>query len=100
MTSLALAMRPSFADAEVIQQRPELALWAHPHCALCGGEPDLAVIRRRPNAILSGGRCGLRWKFESLTCPFCRNGDRSRITSFATPDGATACMPATCVRVT
>jgi len=33
------------------------------------------------------GRCALRWKFEPLTCPFCGNSDRSRITSFATPDG-------------
>ena len=28
-----------------------------------------------------------RWKFEPLTCPYCQNSDRSRITSFATPDG-------------
>jgi formate dehydrogenase maturation protein FdhE len=84
----ALAMRPFLSRcAEVIQQRSELALWAHPHCALCGGEPDLAVITPTAERHLICGRCGLRWKFESLTCPFCRNGDRSRITSFATPDG-------------
>jgi FdhE protein len=83
-----LAMRPFLSRcAEVIQQRPELGLWVHPHCALCGGEPELAVITPTAERHLICGRCGLRWNFESLTCPFCRNGDRSRITSFATPDG-------------
>jgi len=71
----------------VLQQRSELALWTHPHCALCGSEPDLAVITPAAERHLICGRCALRWKFESLTCPYCRNSDRSRITSFATPDG-------------
>ena len=85
---LALAMRPFLSRcAEVLQQRTELALWRHPHCALCGGEPELAVITPTAERHLICGRCGLRWKFESLTCPFCRNSDRARITSFATPDG-------------
>ena len=85
---LALAMRPWMTRcAEVLQQRSELALWTHPHCALCGSEPDLAVITPAAERHLICGRCALRWKFESLTCPYCRNSDRSRITSFATPDG-------------
>jgi len=85
---LALALRPWLTRcAEVLQQRPELANWTHPHCALCGSEPDLAVITPAAERHLICGRCALRWKFESLTCPFCRNSDRSRITSFATPDG-------------
>jgi formate dehydrogenase maturation protein FdhE len=85
---LALAMRPWLTRcAEVLQQRSELALWTHPHCALCGSEPDLAVITPAAERHLICGRCALRWKFETLTCPYCRNADRSRITSFATPDG-------------
>jgi hypothetical protein len=85
---IALAMRPFLSRcAEVLQQRPELANWAHSHCALCGGEPDLAVITPSAERHLICGRCSLRWKFESLTCPYCRNSDRSRITSFATTDG-------------
>jgi len=84
----ALALRPWLTRcAEVLQQRPELALWVHPHCALCGWEPDFAVITPSAERHLICGRCALRWKFESLTCPYCRNSDRSRITSFATPDG-------------
>ncbi len=83
-----LAVRPFLARcAEVVQQRAELAEWQHPHCAVCGGEPDFAVITPAAERHLICGRCGLRWKFEPLTCPYCRNSDRSRITSFATPDG-------------
>ncbi len=85
---LALAMRPFLSRcAEVLQRRTELAIWTHPHCALCGGEPDLSVITPAAERHLICGRCGLRWKFEPLTCPYCRNTDRARITSFATPDG-------------
>jgi formate dehydrogenase maturation protein FdhE len=85
---IALAMRPFLSRcAEVLQQRPELSNWTHSHCALCGGEPDLAVITPAAERHLICGRCALRWKFEPLTCPYCRNSDRSRITSFATTDG-------------
>jgi hypothetical protein len=85
---IALAMRPFLSRcAEVLQQRSELADWAHSHCALCGGEPDLAVIMPSAERHLICGRCSLRWKFEPLTCPYCRNSDRTKITSFATTDG-------------
>jgi hypothetical protein len=85
---IALAMRPFLSRcAEVLQQRSELANWAHSYCALCGGEPDLAVITPSAERHLICGRCSLRWKFESLTCPYCRNSDRTKITSFATTDG-------------
>jgi len=81
---LALAMRPYLSRcAEVLQQRSELALWTHAHCALCGGAPDFAAITPSADRQLICGRCALRWKFEAITCPFCGNNDRSRITSFA-----------------
>ena len=85
---LALAMRPFLSRcAEVLQQRPELGDWMHPYCGLCGGEPEFAVITPAAERHLICGRCALRWKYEPLTCPYCRNADRSRITSFATTDG-------------
>ncbi|HKC55875.1 MAG TPA: formate dehydrogenase accessory protein FdhE [Vicinamibacterales bacterium] len=85
---MSLALRPWMTRcAEVLQQRTELALWSHPHCALCGSEPDFSVITPAAERHLICSRCTLRWKFEPLTCPYCRNNDRSRITSFATPDG-------------
>ena len=85
---LTLAMRPFLSRcAEVLQQRPELSDWHHPHCALCGGEPDFAVITPSADRHLICGRCTLQWRFEPLTCPYCGNSDRASITSFATPDG-------------
>jgi hypothetical protein len=81
---LGFAMRPFLSRcAEVLQQRTDLALWTHPHCALCGGAPDFALITPAAERHLVCGRCALRWKFEPLTCPFCANRDRARITSFA-----------------
>jgi len=85
---LALAMRPFLSRcAEVLQQRTELSIWTHSHCALCGGEPDFAVITPAAERHLICSRCTLRWKYEPLTCPYCGNDERGRITSFATPDG-------------
>ena len=85
---LGLAMRPFLSRcAEVLQQRPDLPLWTHPYCALCGGEPDLSVIMPSADRHLICSRCTLRWKFAPLTCPYCGNDDRGKITSFATPDG-------------
>lgn len=85
---LALAMKPFLGRcAEVLQPSEDLSLWTHPHCPLCGGEPDLAVITPAAERHLICGRCALRWKFEPLTCPYCLNDDRAQITSFATPDG-------------
>jgi formate dehydrogenase maturation protein FdhE len=85
---LTIAMKPFLSRcAEVMQQRSALAEWSHPHCALCGSEPDLAVITPAAERHLICSRCTLQWKFEPLTCPYCLNRDRSRITSFATTDG-------------
>jgi formate dehydrogenase maturation protein FdhE len=85
---MTLAMRPFLSRcAEVLQQSSDLSMWMHPYCALCGGEPDFAAITPAAERHLICGRCTLRWKFETLTCPYCRNSDRSRITSFATADG-------------
>jgi formate dehydrogenase maturation protein FdhE len=59
----------------------------HGHCPFCGWEPDFAVITSTAERRLICGRCGGQWPFPPLTCPFCANDDRSRITSFATRDG-------------
>lgn len=80
---LTMAMRPFLMRcAEVLQQRADLSTWTHSHCALCGGEPDFAVITPAAERHLICSRCTLRWKFESLTCPYCRNSNRSLIKSF------------------
>ncbi len=85
---LTLAMRPFLARcAEVAQQRADLSRWTHGYCPVCGGDPDFSVVTPAAERHLICSRCALQWKFPSLTCPYCLNEDRARVTSFATPDG-------------
>ena len=82
------AMRPFLTkSAEAIMARTDLAGWTRGTCPLCAGEPDFAVITPAAERYLICGRCSARWKFHQLTCPFCMNADRTRITSFASRDG-------------
>jgi FdhE protein len=85
---LALAMRPFLARAaEILLARPEVSRWRQPFCPLCGGEPEFAVIMPSAERMLLCGRCAGQWTFDPLACPYCQNGDRSLITSFASRDG-------------
>ena len=82
------AMRPFLTRAaDAVMARSDLAGWNRGSCPLCGGEPDLAVITAAADRLLICGRCAARWRFHQLTCPFCLNADRARITSFASRDG-------------
>lgn len=84
---LVLALRPFLARcAEVLRARTPLTA-SHALCPFCGWEPDFAVIMPSAERHLICGRCSTQWPFASLTCPFCKNDDRARITSFATRDG-------------
>jgi FdhE protein len=85
---LVQAMRPILTRAaEAIMARTDLSTWNKGTCPLCGGEPDLSVITPAADRLLICGRCSARWRFHQLTCPFCLNSDRTRITSFASRDG-------------
>lgn len=82
------SMRPFLTRAaDAIMARSDLSGWLRGTCPLCGGEPDLAVITPAAERLLICSRCTARWRFDQLTCPFCLNHDRSRITSFASRDG-------------
>ncbi len=84
---LGLSMRPFLTRCAEVLQRADLSAWTHGFCPLCGGEPDFAVITPAAERHLICSRCSLHWNFPALTCPHCNNSDRTRITSFATPDG-------------
>ncbi len=87
-TVLQQAMRPFLTRAgDAVMARSDLAGWKRGTCPLCAAEPDLAVITAAADRLLICSRCAARWHFEQLTCPFCLNADRSRITSFASRDG-------------
>ena len=85
---LGLAMRPFLERcADVLQQRADFTTWNHAYCPLCGGEPEFAVLTASGDRMLICGRCTARWRFGDIECPFCCNSDRSRLPSFASPDG-------------
>ncbi|OFV89578.1 MAG: hypothetical protein A3G76_14785 [Acidobacteria bacterium RIFCSPLOWO2_12_FULL_65_11] len=85
---LVLALRPFLSRcAEVLTSRMDLSQWNRGRCPFCGWEPDLAVITPSAERRLICGRCAAQWPYPPLTCPFCANDDRARITSFATRDG-------------
>ena len=87
-TVLLQAMRPILTRAaDAILARVDLTEWSRGHCPVCGGEPDLAVITPAAERLLICGRCLARWRFDQIMCPFCRNAERSRITSFTSRDG-------------
>jgi formate dehydrogenase maturation protein FdhE len=87
-TVLLQAMRPILTRAaDAILARVDLTDWTRGYCPVCGGEPDLAVITPAAERQLICSRCLARWRFDQIMCPFCRNDDRSRITSFTSRDG-------------
>jgi formate dehydrogenase maturation protein FdhE len=82
------AMRPFLTrSADAIMAMTDLAGWTRGNCPLCGGDPDFAVITPAADRILICGRCSARWRFHQITCPFCLNSDRARMTSFASRGG-------------
>ena len=82
------AMRPVLTRcADAVMARTDLAGWNRHFCPLCGGEPDLAVITPSADRLLICSRCAARWRFHQISCPFCLNEERARITSLASRDG-------------
>ena len=84
---LQLSMRPFLARcAEALLPRLELAEWGQPRCPLCGGEPEFAYINPAAERLLICSRCTGQWRYDPISCPYCENSDRSRITSFTSRD--------------
>jgi len=85
---LVLSMRPFLERcAESIQQLLDLRAWKEPYCPVCGGEVEFAAITLAADRLLICSRCAARWRYDPIACPFCRNADRTRITSFTSRDG-------------
>lgn len=85
---LTLAMRPFLERcAEVVQQRADFTTWTHPHCPMCGGEPEFGVLTSAGDRFVICGRCTARWRFDAAACPYCGNADKERLPSFSSQDG-------------
>jgi hypothetical protein len=84
---LLLAMRPFLARcAEALLPKLELGDWGQPCCPLCAGEAEFAFINPAAERLLICGRCTGQWRYDAITCPYCENSDRARITSFTSRD--------------
>jgi formate dehydrogenase maturation protein FdhE len=82
------ALRPVLTRcADAIMAKTDFSGWHHHICPLCAGEPDLAVITPAAERLLICSRCAARWRFDQISCPFCLNDDRAKITSLASRDG-------------
>jgi formate dehydrogenase maturation protein FdhE len=54
--------------------------WRRGYCPVCGGEPDMAALRKgsgRRRLLCS--RCDSEWTFRRLGCPFCGNEEPARL---------------------
>jgi hypothetical protein len=84
---LLMAMRPFLARcAEALLPTLEIGDWGQPNCPLCGGEPEFAYINPAAERLLICRRCTGQWCYDPITCPYCENSDRARITSFTSRD--------------
>src|SRR5204862_5755615 len=84
---LLLSMRPFLARcAEAILPRIAFGEWPEPRCAPWGGERECASMKPAAERLLICSRCTGQWRFDPITCPYCENSDRSRITSFTSRD--------------
>jgi formate dehydrogenase maturation protein FdhE len=80
---LTQALRPFLVRcAEAMLASADLSEWKARSCPVCGGEPDFSTITPSAERHLICGRCTARWKFDAVACPYCGNGDRTRIKSF------------------
>jgi len=74
--------------AEHFAPHLDASLWHHPHCPVCGGPPDLALLGEADGARqLVCSRCGAWWRFPRLECPFCRTVDQNHLRYYPSEDG-------------
>lgn len=62
--------------------------WYRSYCPICGGGPDFAFLDKERGARwLLCSRCGARWLFYRLACPYCGNQEQSTLAYFADDKG-------------
>jgi formate dehydrogenase accessory protein FdhE len=67
--------------------------WSGPVCPVCGGPPQVSVIREESGEFMAGsprylvcGRCASWWNFARATCPACGEDDSRKLGAFS-PEG-------------
>lgn len=84
---LTLALRPFLARAaDAVLPGAPLDTWQRPWCPLCGGEPDFAVVTADGRRLLTCSRCGTRWDWDVVACPWCEMRDPAQLVTFGSTD--------------
>ena len=80
-------MRPFLERcADVVQQRADFSTWTHPHCPLCGGEPEFAVRRDRRRPACSSAAGAPAAGSSTTSARSAETTTRSRLPSFSSRD--------------
>ncbi len=84
LVALHTALKPFLAaQAESLLPYVEQRLWRRGYCPICGGAPNLAVIKGDEGARwLVCARCDAEWRFQRLECPFCGTRDQKSLAYF------------------
>ena len=83
------ALKPFLVvQAEALLPHVEQKVWRRGYCPICGGTPNLAVLRGEEGARwLVCGRCDAEWRFQRLECPFCGTRDQGKLAYFSGGQG-------------
>jgi len=83
------ALKPFLAtQAEALLPHVDQKVWRRGYCPICGGTPNLAVLRGEEGARwLVCGRCDAEWRFQRLECPFCGTRDQGNLAYFSGGQG-------------
>jgi len=69
--------------AEYWQSQVDISQWRRPYCPMCGGLPDLALLRGKVGErFLACSRCSTLWRYVRLGCPFCDSSTAEKMQYF------------------
>ncbi|OGO21329.1 MAG: hypothetical protein A2144_00655 [Chloroflexi bacterium RBG_16_50_9] len=77
-------IQPFLANyARALISHIEQELWRRGYCPICGGVPDLALIKGEHGARwLLCSRCDTEWLFQRLECPYCGTQEQNDLAFF------------------
>lgn len=87
-TILELAVQPAlWAAAEQAAVLNDFLGWHRGYCPVCGAWPLYAeLVGAQKERHLRCGRCGARWAWAVLLCPYCGNDDHRTLGFLENPD--------------
>ena len=77
------ALKPALRlCAQTYAKYLDLDSWDQGYCPLCGSQPGIAFIEKSGKRGLHCSLCGTQWNYPRLKCPFCAEGEHSRLGYF------------------